>query len=62
MIAVCIAFPIVAHSSTDVAIARMFDVEDLVGLGWSAGPPVDHGAPSGASTGSGPSAGRFRLS
>ncbi|MEO3845926.1 sodium:proton antiporter, partial [Streptomyces sp. B22F1] len=25
-------FSIVAHSSTDVPIARMFDVEDLVGL------------------------------
>ncbi|MFF4500393.1 cation:proton antiporter [Streptomyces sp. NPDC001401] len=32
MIAVCIAFSIVAHSSTDVPIARMFDVEDLVGI------------------------------
>lgn len=32
LIAVCIAFSIVAHSSTDVPIARMFDVEDLVGL------------------------------
>jgi NhaP-type Na+/H+ or K+/H+ antiporter len=32
LIAVCIAFSIVAHSSTDVPIARMFDVEDLVGI------------------------------
>lgn len=32
LIAVCIAFSIVAHSSTDVPIARMFDVEDLVGM------------------------------
>ncbi|MEV6959596.1 cation:proton antiporter [Streptomyces sp. NPDC051207] len=32
MIAVCIAFSIIAHSSTDVPIARMFDVEDLVGI------------------------------
>lgn len=33
LIAVCIAFPIVAHSSTDVPIARvLFDAEDLVGL------------------------------
>ncbi|MFF8394597.1 cation:proton antiporter [Streptomyces sp. NPDC016172] len=32
LIAVCIAFSIIAHSSTDVPIARMFDVEDLVGI------------------------------
>ncbi len=32
LIAVCIAFSIVAQSSTDVPIARMFDVEDLVGI------------------------------
>jgi sodium/hydrogen antiporter len=32
LIAVCIAFSITAHSSTDVPIARMFDVEDLVGV------------------------------
>lgn len=32
LIAVCIAFSIVAHSSTDVPIARMFDVEVLVGI------------------------------
>jgi NhaP-type Na+/H+ or K+/H+ antiporter len=32
LIAVCIAFSIVAHSSTDVPIARLFDVEDLVGI------------------------------
>lgn len=32
LIAVCIAFSIIAHSSTDVPIARMFDVEDLVGV------------------------------
>ncbi|MFI6010087.1 cation:proton antiporter [Streptomyces sp. NPDC051243] len=32
LIAVCIAFSIMAHSSTDVPIARMFDVEDLVGI------------------------------
>ncbi|WP_427164683.1 cation:proton antiporter [Streptomyces sp. C1-1] len=32
LIAVCIAFSIVAHSSTDVPIARAFDVEDLAGL------------------------------
>lgn len=38
LIAVCIAFSIVAHSSTDVPIARMFDVEDLIGI------PDDHPA------------------
>lgn len=32
LIAVCIAFSIIAHSSTDVPIARMFDVEDLAGI------------------------------
>lgn len=32
LIAVCIAFSIIAHSSTDVPIARMFGVEDLVGI------------------------------
>ncbi len=32
LIAVCIAVSIVARSSTDVPIARMFDVEDLVGI------------------------------
>ncbi|GAA1227393.1 MULTISPECIES: cation:proton antiporter [Streptomyces] len=32
LIAVCIAFSIAAHSSTDVPIARLFDVEDLTGI------------------------------
>lgn len=32
LIAVTIAFSIVAHSSTDVPIARVFDVEELVGI------------------------------
>lgn len=32
LIAVCIAFSIVAHSGTDVPVARMFDVEDLAGI------------------------------
>lgn len=32
LIAVCIAFPIIAHSSTDVPIARAFDVEELAGV------------------------------
>jgi NhaP-type Na+/H+ or K+/H+ antiporter len=39
LIAVCIAFSIIAHSSTDVPIARMFDVEKLVGI------PDDDDAP-----------------
>lgn len=32
LVAVCIAFSIVAHSSTGVPIARMFHVNDLVGI------------------------------
>ncbi|MFF4546063.1 cation:proton antiporter [Streptomyces sp. NPDC001406] len=32
LIAVCIAFSIIAHSSTDVPIARAFDVEELAGI------------------------------
>ncbi|MFH0522021.1 cation:proton antiporter [Streptomyces sp. M41] len=32
LIAVCIAFSIVAHSSTDVPIARLFHVEDIAGV------------------------------
>lgn len=32
LIAVCIAFSIVAHSSTDVPIARLFHVDELVGV------------------------------
>ncbi|MFE9649130.1 cation:proton antiporter [Streptomyces sp. NPDC006365] len=32
LIAVCIAFSIIAHSSTDVPIARAFDVDDLAGI------------------------------
>lgn len=32
LIAVTIAFSIVAHSSTDVPIARLFDVEELIGI------------------------------
>ncbi|MBQ0878258.1 MULTISPECIES: cation:proton antiporter [Streptomyces] len=39
LIAVTIAFSIVAHSSTDVPIARIFDVEKLIGL------PDDDGNP-----------------
>ncbi|MEU9154974.1 cation:proton antiporter [Streptomyces sp. NPDC048417] len=41
LIAVCIAFSIVAHSSTDVPIARMFDVEDLVGIPDDEQDPAD---------------------
>ncbi|MEJ8658791.1 cation:proton antiporter [Streptomyces sp. MS1.AVA.4] len=33
LIAVCIAFSIIAHSSTDVPIARLFHVDDLVEAG-----------------------------
>jgi NhaP-type Na+/H+ or K+/H+ antiporter len=32
LIAVCIAFSIIAHSSTDVPIARLFEVDDLAGI------------------------------
>lgn len=32
LIAVCIAFSIIAHSSTDVPIARAFDVDELIGI------------------------------
>ncbi|MET9041223.1 cation:proton antiporter [Streptomyces mirabilis] len=40
LIAVCIAISIIAHSSTDVPIARAFDVEDLAGI--PGGPDGDH--------------------
>lgn len=40
LIAVCIAFSIVAHSSTDVPIARLFKVEDIAGI------PGDESAPA----------------
>ncbi|GAA3398545.1 cation:proton antiporter [Streptomyces roseoviridis] len=33
LIAVCIAFSIIAHSSTDVPIARLFHVDDLIDTG-----------------------------
>lgn len=39
LIAVCIAFSIIAHSSTDVPIARLFHVDDLAGI------PTDRDAP-----------------
>ncbi len=37
LIAVCIGLSIVAHSSTDVPVARLFDVEEIAGL-----PPEKH--------------------
>ncbi len=41
LIAVCIAFSIVAHSSTDVPIARLFHVEEIAGVPESGeGEPV----------------------
>lgn len=47
LIAVCIAFSIIAHSSTDVPIARLFHVDDLVDTGTT--PPKTSGG--GTSTG-----------
>lgn len=32
LVVVCIALSIVAHSSTDVPVARLFDVEDIAGV------------------------------
>ncbi|GGU41935.1 hypothetical protein GCM10010244_80170 [Streptomyces coeruleorubidus] len=40
LIAVCITFSILAHSSTDVPIARLFKVEDIAGI------PADESAPT----------------
>ncbi|SEP57162.1 cation:proton antiporter [Streptomyces radiopugnans] len=66
LIAVTIAFSIVAHSSTDVPIARVFDIEELAGIpGDGKGPrlPVGgrgrNGAGGGddAGSGGGPAAG-----
>jgi NhaP-type Na+/H+ or K+/H+ antiporter len=53
LIAVCIAVSIIAHSSTDVPIARLFDVEDLAGIPDDA--PAKRGVPGGHS---GPGDGR----
>jgi NhaP-type Na+/H+ or K+/H+ antiporter len=53
LIAVCIAFSIVAQSSTDVPLARMFDVEDLVGIPDDDAP----GAETTAGEGDGPARG-----
>ncbi|MEV6199052.1 cation:proton antiporter [Streptomyces sp. NPDC051771] len=47
LIAVCIAFSIIAHSSTDVPIARLFHVDDLIDTGTT--PPKTSGG--GTSTG-----------
>ncbi|MGP3948994.1 cation:proton antiporter [Streptomyces sp. 7N604] len=40
LIAVCIAFSIAAHSSSDVPVARMFHVDDLVGIPGEQNRPV----------------------
>ncbi|MFJ3929410.1 MULTISPECIES: cation:proton antiporter [unclassified Streptomyces] len=61
LIAVCIAASIVAHSSTDVPIARMFHVDDLAGI--PGGDDDDTGSDSGAdrrdpTPGDGPEGGR----
>jgi sodium/hydrogen antiporter len=53
LIAVCIAFSIVAHSSTDLPIARVFDVEDLVGIPDDEDGERDDTAGSGAAQGGG---------
>ncbi|MFE6281082.1 cation:proton antiporter [Streptomyces sp. NPDC057877] len=45
LIAVCIAFSIVAHSSTDVPIARLFHVDDLAGV--PGGTPAPRTSPEG---------------
>ncbi|MFE9042567.1 cation:proton antiporter [Streptomyces sp. NPDC007818] len=44
LIAVCIAFSIIAHSSTDVPIARLFHVDDLIDTGTT--PPKASGETS----------------
>jgi NhaP-type Na+/H+ or K+/H+ antiporter len=38
LVAVCIGLSIVAHSSTDVPVAKMFDVEEMAGLPSNARP------------------------
>ncbi len=40
LVAVCIGLSIVAHSSTDVPVARLFDVEELAGVPDRAGDPA----------------------
>ncbi|MET9803560.1 cation:proton antiporter [Streptomyces sp. NPDC006368] len=56
LIAVCIAFSIIAHSSTDVPIARLFHVDDLAGIPESRdGSPADRaGQDDGVSAAPGP--------
>lgn len=49
LIAVCIAFSIIAQSSTDVPIARLFDVEDLTGFDDPAATPTPANRPDGVS-------------
>ncbi|MFE6228462.1 cation:proton antiporter [Streptomyces sp. NPDC057854] len=49
LMAVCIAFSIVAHSSTDVPIARLFHVDDLVDTGTTPGPASGDGTSTGGS-------------
>ncbi len=44
LIAVCIGLSIVAHSSTDVPVARLFDVEEIAGLPEGDRGPTDHRA------------------
>ncbi|MGW0393409.1 cation:proton antiporter [Streptomyces sp. NPDC003042] len=42
LIAICIAFSIIAHSSTDVPIARLFHVDDLAGIPAAGSPRPSH--------------------
>ncbi|AQT75619.1 MULTISPECIES: cation:proton antiporter [unclassified Streptomyces] len=42
LIAICIAFSIIAHSSTDVPIARLFHVDDLAGIRAAGSPEPSH--------------------
>ncbi len=42
LIAVCIAASIIAHSSTDVPIARLFHVDDLAGIPGDESTPTHH--------------------
>ncbi|PJE94159.1 peptidase [Streptomyces carminius] len=57
LIAVTIAFSIVAHSSTDVPIARVFDVEELAGIPDDGRGPRLSSSGRGGGTGGGGSAG-----
>ncbi|MET9883274.1 cation:proton antiporter [Streptomyces sp. NPDC006430] len=42
LIAICIAFSIIAHNSTDVPIARLFHVDDLAGIPAADAPRASH--------------------